>query len=101
MSTRRQHRWLLCYDIADPGRLRRVHRYMLDQGWPLQYSVFELLVTHRQLDRIVTELSTRIDPRADDIRIYPLHGKPRKIIMGKRLYSDGVMLFDNKTDLLA
>jgi CRISPR-associated protein Cas2 len=33
-------RFLVCYDIRDPGRLRRVHKTMKGFGWAMQYSVF-------------------------------------------------------------
>ncbi len=99
MTLPRQHHWLLCYDIADPRRLARIHRYMKDQGWPLQYSVFQLKATHDRLDVIVEELEQLMDSREDDIRIYPLHKKPRKVTIGKRLFDRGVMFFDNSTDL--
>jgi CRISPR-associated protein Cas2 len=38
MSGRR--RYLVCYDIRDPARLRRVHKTMKSFGWSMQYSVF-------------------------------------------------------------
>ncbi len=31
---------LVCYDVRDPDRLRRVHDRLLGYGDPLQYSVF-------------------------------------------------------------
>jgi len=99
MTRPRQHNWLLCYDIADPRRLQRVHRFMKDHGWPLQYSVFQLKASDVQLDALVEDLERLIEPAADDIRIYPLHNRPRKVIIGKRLFPEGVMLFDNLTDL--
>ena len=38
--TRGRRRYLVCYDIREPGRLRRVHKTMKEYGWPMQYSVF-------------------------------------------------------------
>lgn len=35
-----RHRYVVCYDVRDPGRLRRTHDAMLGYGDPLQYSVF-------------------------------------------------------------
>ena len=35
-----RRRYLMAYDIADPGRLRRVCSLMEDHGERLQYSVF-------------------------------------------------------------
>jgi CRISPR-associated protein Cas2 len=33
-------RFLVCYDIRDPSRLRKVHKAMKSFGWAMQYSVF-------------------------------------------------------------
>lgn len=33
-------RYLVCYDIRDPVRLRRVHKTMKSFGWSMQYSIF-------------------------------------------------------------
>jgi CRISPR-associated protein Cas2 len=35
-----RHRYIVCYDIRDPKRLRRTHRTLMGYGDPLQYSVF-------------------------------------------------------------
>lgn len=35
-----RRRYLVAYDIADPSRLRMVHRIVKDHGQSLQYSVF-------------------------------------------------------------
>lgn len=63
---------LLAYDIADPARLQRVHRTVRDAGLPLQYSVFLILANSHELDALLQELASIIEPRADDIRVYPL-----------------------------
>lgn len=42
--------YLVCYDIRDPKRLRRVHRLMKAYGEPWQYSVF--YCTLRPIDRV-------------------------------------------------
>lgn len=46
-----RHRYVVCYDIRDPVRLRRTHDTVLGYGDPLQYSVFlcELSPTERLL----------------------------------------------------
>ena len=35
-----RHRFLVCYDVADPRRLARTYRKMNGFGEPAQYSVF-------------------------------------------------------------
>lgn len=43
--------YLVCYDIADPKRWRKVHKIMLGHGDPVQLSVFlcALSPTERQI----------------------------------------------------
>lgn len=53
-------RHLVCYDIRDAKRLRRVHKTVKDFGWPMQYSVFicdldsvELLMLKQEIADII------------------------------------------------
>lgn len=64
--------WLLAYDIAHPKRLVRVHRTVKGYGMPLQYSVFLVVGNSRTLDELLAELDDIINPKEDDIRVYPL-----------------------------
>lgn len=63
---------LVAYDIAHEKRLRRVATVMEDYGTRVQRSVFECLIEEDQLDRLRTELSERIEPGEDSIRLYRL-----------------------------
>ncbi|MCW5757136.1 MAG: CRISPR-associated endonuclease Cas2 [Phycisphaeraceae bacterium] len=45
--------YLLCYDVSDPKRLRRVHKIAKAYGEPWQYSVF--YCTLRDIDRVRME----------------------------------------------
>lgn len=59
--------FLVCYDIAHPKRLRRVHRMMKDYGDWLQYSVFSCHLSatdHAELQRRLLEV---IDQRRDQV----------------------------------
>jgi CRISPR-associated protein Cas2 len=100
MTTPKKYNWLLCYDISDPKRLGRIHRYVTRVAIPLQYSVFQLQASHQQLDSIIEELRVIMNEKEDDIRIYPLHKIPKKYTMGDSLFPEGIMLFNNSTDLL-
>lgn len=91
---------LVCYDICDPQRLLRVNRFLRDQGVPLQYSVFAVPLTPRQADRLTGELEALINPRQDDVRIYPLPAEPDLVSFGLQTFPDGVMLLSNSADLL-
>mgnify|MGYP000653098870 CR=1 FL=1 len=35
-----RHRYVVCYDVREPKRLRKMHHTLLGYGDPLQYSVF-------------------------------------------------------------
>jgi CRISPR-associated protein Cas2 len=65
-------RWLLAHDIADPKRLQKVWRLMRKEGMPLQYSVYLLHGNRQRVQALLDQLSTLIDHRADDLRVYPL-----------------------------
>jgi len=95
MSAERSKNWLLCYDISDPKRLGKVHRYMKKIGISLQYSVFQLTATNQEIEDILGGLEELINEKEDDIRIYPLHKKPKTHIIGNSLFPEGVMLFNN------
>ncbi|WP_133716879.1 CRISPR-associated endonuclease Cas2 [Methylocaldum gracile] len=92
--------YLVCYDIADPKRLGRVHRLLREQGIPVQYSVFTAQLTAKELGRIIAGLVERIDERADDVRIYPLPSRPETTSLGLQYFPDGVLLIEKGKDLL-
>lgn len=95
MSRNATQRYLLCYDIADPRRLQRVHRRAKRDGVALQYSLFECHVTPAQLQRLTVDLRVLIDPGADDVRIYGARFDARIIWIGREAHIDGVLLFNN------
>ena len=92
MPANRRTPWLLCYDIADPRRLQRVHRIACRHATPLQYSVFHTVATRRELQAIVDEVEDHIDPGHDDVRAYPLLVTAPTTILGRSRLPDGVML---------
>ena len=76
-------RWhLVCYDIADPKRLRRIHRLLCDWGIPVNYSVFLVDAPPAQIDRLAASVERRIDLRTDDVRIYALPKRPQMHMIG-------------------
>ena len=89
---------LLAYDIADPRRLGRVHRHMRRRGIPVQYSVFVVNLNKPGLMALMAELRELFDPQEDDIRIYPLPGRPEVKHLGRQLLPEGVMLLGDGID---
>ena len=74
--TRRSITYVLAYDIADPRRLVRVHRFLREQAFPVQYSVFLAALDTTAIDSILAGLAERIKPQRDDVRVYPLPTTP-------------------------
>ncbi|MDO5667637.1 MAG: CRISPR-associated endonuclease Cas2 [Alcaligenaceae bacterium] len=64
--------YLIAYDIAHPRRLRRVHRQLSAQGYPLQNSVFLCQGNVAELRQLYQQLSSELQPAEDDLRIFPL-----------------------------
>ncbi len=68
--------WLLCYDIADPKRLQKIHNRVSRQGLMVQYSVYYLHASEVQLEELLGGLKQLIQPGEDDIRVYPVPENP-------------------------
>lgn len=66
--------YLVCYDVRDPKRLRRVHKLMKAYGEPWQYSVF--CCTLKAIDRVRLETALRetMNQREDQVLIVDLGG---------------------------
>ena len=84
---------MLCYDIADPRRLARVHDVARTFGQSLQYSVYLIVGTKEDIEAMVKQLEAEIEADEDDIRIYPLRRPVEFVIVG-RASVDGVTVVD-------
>jgi CRISPR-associated endonuclease Cas2 len=82
---------IICYDIADPKRLQRLHRYLLKQAVPIQYSVFLFAGDERRLRACLEEAARHIDPREDDLRAYPLPQRGLKARVGCPVLPEGIL----------
>lgn len=65
-------RYLVAYDIADPRRLRAVHKLVQGFGDAMQYSVFVCDLTSAERARFVRSLNDTIDRNADRVAIVTL-----------------------------
>lgn len=92
MPLHEPHLHLVCYDIADPARLARVHRHLEKRATPVQYSVFVLYADSIEVDRLAAELEVLIHPRQDDVRIYPLPRHLEVEVLGRGSVPDGIWL---------
>lgn len=65
-------RYLVAYDIREPGRLRRVHEVVLDFGDMLQYSVYICDLTKLELSRLRVALRVVLHLDVDSVSIFDL-----------------------------
>lgn len=75
--------YLVCYDICDDKRLRKVFQTMRNFGDHLQYSVFECQLTPLDLARCRNELSAIINHAEDQVlfvNLGPAEGRGDRVI---------------------
>lgn len=63
---------VVAYDISDDKRRTRLHNLLEDYGTPVQYSVFECLVTSKQLAQMRQRVKSKIKVTQDAVRYYSL-----------------------------
>lgn len=68
--------YLVCYDICNPGRLRRVYQTMRGYGDHWQLSVFRCELSGSEKTRLITELGDIVQHDEDQVMIVPL-GPPQ------------------------
>lgn len=89
--------WLICYDIANPKRLARLHRFLKRFAQPVQYSVFYYEGSAAQLGRRMQDIAARINPRDDDVRAYPIPNPPLLHTLGRGVLPSGVLLQSSRS----
>lgn len=79
---------IVCFDIHDPKRLRKVSKEMENFGTRVQYSLFECFLNREDFALLKDSMAQLIDQDVDHIRYYRLCGKDSEKI-----------LFDGKGEL--
>lgn len=75
--------FLVCYDISDEKRLRKVFKTMRGYGDHLQYSIFECQLTPSDLVRLRAELREIIQHNEDQVLFVdlgPAEGRGDRVI---------------------
>lgn len=75
--------YLVCYDICDDKRLRKVFQVMRGYGDHLQYSVFECQLTAADLARCRADLGMIISHSEDQVlfvHLGPAEGRGERVI---------------------
>lgn len=88
---RRRRTYVIAYDIADPRRLARVHRFLKQFAFPVQYSVFLGTFGDTTINTILEGVAKIIHPRQDDVRAYPLPATPQIESLGRSVVPEGVI----------
>lgn len=84
--------YIICYDIANPRRLGRIHRALKKQALAVQYSVFLFSGTETQLQHCLAKLEALMDQHQDDIRAYPLPQHGLRLVLGPSTLPEGIVL---------
>jgi CRISPR-associated protein Cas2 len=74
MTEPRKHWYLIAYDVCEPKRLNRVHRYLRKRAFAAQESVFVVHTDVAAMAEIEQGLRTLADQREDDLRLYAIPG---------------------------
>jgi CRISPR-associated protein Cas2 len=75
--------YLVCYDICEDKRLRKVFQTVRGYGDHLQYSVFECQLTPSDLVRLRAELALIINHKEDQVlfvNLGPAEGRGDRVI---------------------
>lgn len=73
--------FLLCYDIREPKRLQRAHRFVSKHALALQYSVF--LITQKSKAIATFNWLKKHLPDEDDVRLYEVRSGQSLWLYGK------------------
>ncbi len=78
-----RHNYLVCYDIANDRRLKKVFKVCKNHGTHLQFSVFECDLNPRELVQLQRELKSLIKQDEDQVlfvSLGPAEGRGDRVI---------------------
>lgn len=99
MALSEPRNWLIAYDIADPRRLGRVHRFLCEHAVPVQYSLFTTRCTPMKLGVIRAGLARIVNADEDDVRMYPVPEPAHLTVYGKKALPEGLRVIDGDSTL--
>lgn len=82
--------YLICYDIADPRRLGRVHRRIVNHAIFIQFSVYYLKGDKQSLADLLNDLKYVIDENYDDVRAYMIRPLSEALQIGTPWLPEGL-----------
>jgi CRISPR-associated protein Cas2 len=84
--------FIVCYDIANPKRLGRVHRRAVSHARFVQYSVYYREGTQNDLQAMLDDIEKEINPKEDDVRAYAVAPLEEAICLGQPWMPDDIRL---------
>ena len=83
-----EYRYIICYDISNDKRRRRLVRCLHFFGERVQESVFEAVLNASLMNKMQSTIAGIIDPESDCVYIYPVTGINDSLIkrIGKSIY---------------
>ena len=69
------HFYMICFDVSDNRRLRRIANQLENFGQRVQRSVFECWLDDNDMFTLKKRLARELDPEQDQVRYYPLCAK--------------------------
>ncbi len=97
MAVNASRAWLICYDIRDPKRLGRLHRYVKTFASPVQYSVYYFEGNLARLRRHLKDVEGYVNLKEDDVRAYPIPDRVYLETLGRGVMPSGVLLSSTKS----
>ena len=94
MALNQTRNWLVAYDIANPRRLRRVHRFLCKHAVPVQYSVFVARCSPAKVGVIRASLAELVKKGEDDVRFYPVPEPAQLFVYGRKALPEGLLLLE-------
>jgi CRISPR-associated protein Cas2 len=87
--------WTVAYDCSNDKRRNRVAKILLDYGYRVQYSVFEVELDERRFKEMQDRLLEAINTSEDSIRVYRICERclNQTIIHGNRELTNRERLF--------
>ena len=85
--------FLICYDIAQPKRLKKVAKYLYGYALGGQKSALEVPTDAKEVKKIATKLEGLIKPKVDRVLIVEIVGEPMVLGRGNFVkYEEGVIV---------
>lgn len=84
--------FIICYDIANPRRLGRVHRRAVRHAMFVQYSIYYLNGSEEELHEMLDEIRELIDPKEDDVRAYESEPLKNALQVGRPWLPEGIQI---------